>query len=179
MRPMGPVMPMTPASPAPQVDRRRFLSGGALAAAGAVMLAVSSQPVAASGPTAASPATTRPVSEDALLVGPAAVVSGATVVRVAFGGWITDALSQASLIGDSGTLVDSARLMSLARGRALAPVQLPAGLSSTSPQPDLTELYLAFEAVDDLDAVDLLLPGVQLVEQVPVVPAQDTPFAVA
>lgn len=150
----------------PGVSRRELglLTGGALAA-----VAVGASPQAAAQEALDNPRL--------VLVGPAAVLGKHTVVRVATGHEVTLALQDVGVTESSGVLTNGARMLKVEDGAVEAPVPAPPPVSGSGPRSRrVTESFLVFPPVTG-SSVTLHVPGIGVVEGVPVVEASQAPFS--
>ncbi|MDO5093582.1 MAG: hypothetical protein Q4D79_09215 [Propionibacteriaceae bacterium] len=113
-------------------------------------------------------------------IGPVAVLSGKTVLRVAateddFEVFLENG---AFTMGSAGPVPAGIRLLSQTRGVAFAPDadQLP--VRSLNPS-KLLETYAVFEPIEGSSPVEVRLPGYAIIPGVPVVSADQAPFAPA
>lgn len=116
-----------------------------------------------------------------LLVGPAggvASMSGVTAVRLGAGKEAAAALAASGLLGADATLPASARLLVVDEAVALAPLQGAAQVRS-SVTDGLEETILLFPQVAGRSSVDVVLPGLGVVEAVALLPADLSPFRLA
>ena len=113
-------------------------------------------------------------------IGPVAVLSGKTVLRVAATDDDFDVFLScgAFTMGSIGPVPAGIRLLSQARGLAFAPAadQLP--VRSLKPS-ELLEAFAVFEPIEGSSPVEVRLPGYTIIPGVPVVSTNEAPFAPA
>ncbi|RAX24474.1 MULTISPECIES: hypothetical protein [unclassified Actinomyces] len=116
-----------------------------------------------------------------LIVGPAAVMNGKTVLRVATNSAGTDLLTctGAFKMASMGYTPGKIRLLSLSRGLGLRPLSEQPAVNSTTADASLNAAFAVFDEVTGNDDVEVLFPGLGLIESVPVVASNQAPFSLA
>ncbi|WP_194949669.1 hypothetical protein [Actinomyces trachealis] len=154
------------------VSRRSF----GLLAGGAATLMVTTPTASAAVDTVNQSVAQNP---NLVVVGPAAVFGSQTVVRVVSGKTAASELEAAGMTGENGLFVRSARLLGVELGEAEAPVVSPPYVRATSAKTTGSETYLVFPAITETSVVTLVLPGIGVVDDVPVVPTDHAPFVIS
>ncbi|WP_128683279.1 hypothetical protein [Actinomyces qiguomingii] len=176
----------------PRLSRRRLgLLAAAVAVAGAIGTAARHRPRTRHEPSApgtlAQPTPTAPESSTQehpageLIIGPASVIGGMTVLRVAASRPGTDLLTHTGAFrGDStGYTPDGIRLLSLQRGIALRPLSEQPAISDTRPDANFNTTFVAFDGIEGDGEVEVKFPGLGLIGSVPVVASSRAPFRIA
>ncbi|WP_139240824.1 hypothetical protein [Actinomyces glycerinitolerans] len=116
-----------------------------------------------------------------LIVGPAAVMNGKTVLRVATNSAGVDLLTStgAFKMAPMGYTPGKIRLLSLSRGLGLRPLSEQPAVISTTTDASLTAAFAVFDGVTGNGDVEVLFPGLSLIESVPVATSSQAPFSLA
>ncbi|MDO4901453.1 hypothetical protein [Actinomyces sp.] len=116
-----------------------------------------------------------------LIIGPAAIINGLTVLRVAATSPSVDLLTRtrAFTLTSKGYTPSGIRLLSLKRGIALRPLAEQPEISATAPNPGTDTVFVAFDGIEGDEDVEVKFPGLGLIGSVPVLPAGDAPFRLA
>ncbi|SDM92165.1 hypothetical protein [Actinomyces ruminicola] len=116
-----------------------------------------------------------------LIVGPAAVMNGKTVLRVATNSAGADLLTRTGAFktASMGYTPGKIRLLSLSRGLGLRPLSEQPAVISTTTDASLNAAFAVFDGITGSGDVEVLFPGLGLIESVPVVASSQAPFSLA
>ncbi|SDN92562.1 hypothetical protein SAMN05216355_12517 [Actinomyces ruminicola] len=116
-----------------------------------------------------------------LIVGPAAVFDSGTVLRVATNSAGADLLTRTGAFkaASLGYTPGKIRLLSLSRGLGLRPLSEQPAVISTTTDASLNAAFAVFDGVTGNGDVEVLFPGLGLIESVPVVASNQAPFSLA
>lgn len=181
------------------IPRRALLRAATAAPAIALMAPTAvalASPAATAAPAPSSSAGRAAPAAGTIQLGPAALLGDWTVLRVAVADGGQDLLIRTEAFEDAGgaavtdqeetpaggrasLLVPSGiRLLSLTRGMALTPVIDHPEVSSQA-APGTIELFAFFETVTGSEPVEVRIPGLGIVESVPVVSEDDAGYSLS
>ncbi|PHP53644.1 hypothetical protein BW737_001335 [Actinomyces ruminis] len=108
-------------------------------------------------------------------------MNGKTVLRVATNSAGADLLTRTGAFktASTGYTPGKIRLLSLSRGLGLRPLSEQPAVISTTTDASLNAAFAVFDGVTGNGDVEVLFPGLGLIESVPVVASHQAPFSLA